>query len=264
MSSTVATRAPRFTPPAAPPARPRPGVAPSGRAPRWSAAPTGPCCGSSPTTSRHRSSSRARRVDPGLPSVVEPASAASGVETQLRRIDLDDFFAAEYDGDEVSVEIARPRPSSLRLTRREAAWSCSAPSLAPFSASPSWPPPARWPTTSPSRPGSSRSSPEAKKSSRSTWRSWVSTPLAALAGSTTEGNQGLFTAGLRRRCGPSATIRSIGPVGRGRPGTHPDPRVRRRGVGLARRRRRRGRTAGSQGGGGAAHLWEPRGVPSLF
>src|SRR5262245_23087031 len=57
-------------------------------------------------------------VEPASPSVVEPASAASGVETQLRQVDLDDFFAAEYDGDDVSVEIARPRPSSLRLTRR--------------------------------------------------------------------------------------------------------------------------------------------------
>jgi len=57
-------------------------------------------------------------VEPASGSVVEPASAASGVETQLRRVDLDDFFAAEYDGDDVSVEVARPRPSTLRLTRR--------------------------------------------------------------------------------------------------------------------------------------------------
>jgi Tfp pilus assembly protein FimV len=31
---------------------------------------------------------------------------------------LDDFFASEWEGDDVTVEIARPRPSSLRLTRR--------------------------------------------------------------------------------------------------------------------------------------------------
>jgi Tfp pilus assembly protein FimV len=33
-------------------------------------------------------------------------------------VHLDDFFVAEYDGDDVSVEVGRPRPSSLRLTRR--------------------------------------------------------------------------------------------------------------------------------------------------
>jgi hypothetical protein len=49
-----------------------------------------------------------------VPSVVEPAS---GVETR-RRVDLDDFFAAEYDGDDVSVEVVAPRPSTVRLTRR--------------------------------------------------------------------------------------------------------------------------------------------------
>jgi hypothetical protein len=40
------------------------------------------------------------------------------VETTVRKVDLDDFFASEWDGDDVSVEIVRPRPSSLRLTRR--------------------------------------------------------------------------------------------------------------------------------------------------
>ncbi len=56
-------------------------------------------------------------VEPGPSSVVEPASAASGVET-LRPVDLDDFFASEWDGDDVSVEIVAARPSTLRLTRR--------------------------------------------------------------------------------------------------------------------------------------------------
>jgi hypothetical protein len=36
----------------------------------------------------------------------------------LRRVALDDFFAPEYDGDDVSVEVAHPGPSSVRLTRR--------------------------------------------------------------------------------------------------------------------------------------------------
>jgi hypothetical protein len=40
------------------------------------------------------------------------------VETTARSIDLQDFFASEWDGDDVSVEVAQPRPSSVRLTRR--------------------------------------------------------------------------------------------------------------------------------------------------
>ena len=120
MSSTVATRAPRFTPPAAPTRKATPrrrtvgqGASVVGRADR-------PVLRivaddeQAPVFTRVAPSV----VEPALPSVVEPASAASGVETQPRRIDLDDFFQAEYDGDEVSVEIARPRPSTLRLTRR--------------------------------------------------------------------------------------------------------------------------------------------------
>lgn len=54
-------------------------------------------------------------VEPVLGPVVEGVSAA---EAAPRRIDLDDFFAAEYVDDDVSVEIRRPRPSSVRLTRR--------------------------------------------------------------------------------------------------------------------------------------------------
>ena len=123
MSSTVATRAPRFTPPAAPTRKATPrrrtvgqGASVVGRADR-------PVLRivaddeQAPVFTRVAPSSRSV-VEPARPSVVEPASAASGVETQPRRIDLDDFFQAEYDGDEVSVEIARPRPSTLRLTRR--------------------------------------------------------------------------------------------------------------------------------------------------
>ncbi len=40
------------------------------------------------------------------------------VETPLRRVSLADFFAPEYDGDDASLEVIAPRPSTLRLTRR--------------------------------------------------------------------------------------------------------------------------------------------------
>jgi nucleoid-associated protein YgaU len=39
-------------------------------------------------------------------------------EAPVRRVALDEFFAAEYDDDDVSVEVIQPRPSTLRLTRR--------------------------------------------------------------------------------------------------------------------------------------------------
>ena len=109
MSTTVATRAPRFTPPAAPTRKATPrrrtvgqGASVVGRADR-------------PVLRIVADDEQAPVFTRVAPLVVEPAS---GVETQVRRIDLQDFFEAEYDGDEVSVEIARPRPSSLRLTRR--------------------------------------------------------------------------------------------------------------------------------------------------
>ncbi len=37
---------------------------------------------------------------------------------ELRRVDLDDFFAPEYDGDDQRLELATPRPSRVRLTHR--------------------------------------------------------------------------------------------------------------------------------------------------
>ena len=55
------------------------------------------------------------RISPSLPSA---PSVGEPVEATPRRIPLDDFFAAEYDGDDVSLEVARPRPSTVRLTRR--------------------------------------------------------------------------------------------------------------------------------------------------
>ena len=110
MSTTVATRSGagrtgRFTPPAAPtrkPMRPRrvtgEGACVVGGADR----------------------PMLRIVTSRRPSDVETSALrrSSDVETLPRRVDLDDFFAPEYDGDDVSVEIARPRPSTLRLTRR--------------------------------------------------------------------------------------------------------------------------------------------------
>jgi hypothetical protein len=114
MSSTVATRTPRLTPPSVPTRKPAPrrrtvggGASVVGRVDR----PVLRIVGDrehAPVVTRI----------PARPSrVVEPASAASGVET-VRRVDVHEFFAAEYDGDDVSVEIARPRPSTSRLTRR--------------------------------------------------------------------------------------------------------------------------------------------------
>jgi hypothetical protein len=107
MSTTVATRAPRFTPPAAPTRKAAPrrrtvgqGASVVGRAGR--------------PVLRIVADDEQAPVFTRVPLEVEPAS---GVETR-RRVDLDDFFAAEYDGDDVSVEVVAPRPSTLRLTRR--------------------------------------------------------------------------------------------------------------------------------------------------
>ena len=107
MSTTVATRAPRFTPPAPPTRKAAPrrrtvgeGASVVGRAGR--------------PVLRIVVDDEQAPVFTRVPPVVEPAS---GVETR-RRVDLDDFFAAEYDGDDVSVEVVAPRPSTVRLTRR--------------------------------------------------------------------------------------------------------------------------------------------------
>jgi nucleoid-associated protein YgaU len=120
MSSTLATderstRTPRLTPPAEPTRTPTPrrrtlgqGASLVGRTDR----PVLRIVGdreSAPVITRVPS------VGPASPSVVEPAS---DVETEVRRVDLQDFFAPEYDGDDVSVEVAPLRPSTLRLTRR--------------------------------------------------------------------------------------------------------------------------------------------------
>jgi len=102
MSSTLATRTSRFAPPAAPTRKATrrrttdAGASVVGRADR-------------PVLRIVADDERGAVVTRVAPPVdVDP----------LRRVALDDFFAPEYDGDDVSVEIVRPRPSSLRLTRR--------------------------------------------------------------------------------------------------------------------------------------------------
>ena len=51
-----------------------------------------------------------------LLSSVELCPSVEPVETT--RVDLDDFFAPEYDGDDVRLEVAAPRRSTVRLTHR--------------------------------------------------------------------------------------------------------------------------------------------------
>src|SRR4051812_43535081 len=94
--SITATRTPRLTPPAAPTRKATPrrrtlgqGASVVGRADR-----------------------------PVLRIVADVEQLPVLTRITPRRVPLDDFFAPEYDGDDVSVEIAQPRPSSLRLTRR--------------------------------------------------------------------------------------------------------------------------------------------------
>ena len=120
MSSILATRTPRFMPPAKPTRTATPrrrtvgqGASVVGRAAR-------------PVlriVADDEQSPVVTRVVPQKPSVepklsVEPEPSVELVETTHRRTVLDDFFASEREGDDVTLEIARPRPSSVRLTRR--------------------------------------------------------------------------------------------------------------------------------------------------
>jgi LysM repeat protein len=119
MSTTVATRAGRFAPPAEP-TRKR---ASTRRVTGDRAAVVG-------RTDRpvlrivadDRQTPVITRIRPGLtpePSIeLTPAPSVDPVDTTGRRVDLTEFFAADYDGDDVAVEILGPRPSTLRLTRR--------------------------------------------------------------------------------------------------------------------------------------------------
>jgi hypothetical protein len=115
MSSSTATRTPRFTPPAAPTRKPTPRRRTVGQ-------------GASLVGRGDRPVLRIVTDHDGAPVVtrVRPASSVpliepvetTAVETLPRRVDLEEFFAAEYDGDDQAVEIGERRPSSVRLTRR--------------------------------------------------------------------------------------------------------------------------------------------------
>jgi hypothetical protein len=103
MSSILATRTPRL----APPAKPTRTATPRRR------------------TVGQGASIVARADRPVLRIVVEDEQSpvvtrvmSEPCEAPIRRVALDDFFASEWEGDDVSVEIARPLAKSLRLTRR--------------------------------------------------------------------------------------------------------------------------------------------------
>lgn len=100
MSSLTATRTPRLTPPAAPTRKPTPRRRTLGQ-------------GASLVGRADRPVLRIVADDEQIPVVTR---VCPPVET--RRVRLDEFFAAEYDRDDVSVEVVEPRPSTLRLTRR--------------------------------------------------------------------------------------------------------------------------------------------------
>jgi hypothetical protein len=97
MSSLTATRTPRLTPPVAPTRKPTPRRRTLGQG-----------------------ASLVGRADRPVLRIVadERASVVTRVAPPIRRVALEEFFAAEYDGDEQALEVVRPRPSSLRLTRR--------------------------------------------------------------------------------------------------------------------------------------------------
>jgi hypothetical protein len=105
MSSTLATRTSRFAPPTVP-------TVPTRKAPRRRTTDSG----ASVVGRADRPVLRIVADDERGPVVTRLVPAPS--EEPLRRVALDDFFVPEYDGDDVSVEVARPRPCSLRLTRR--------------------------------------------------------------------------------------------------------------------------------------------------
>ena len=124
MSTTIATRTTRMTPPAAP-TRHR-------SAPRRTLTPGGSPIGladrpvlrivaddeRAPVFTRIRPVPSASEVE--LSPSVEHDAGGVGIETveTTTRVNLDEFFAAEYDGDDQRVEIVRRRPSTIRLTHR--------------------------------------------------------------------------------------------------------------------------------------------------
>jgi LysM domain len=106
MSSTLATRTGRFTPPSVPTRKPSPRRRVAGDR-------------ASVVGRADRPVLRIVADDEGTPVVTRIAAPPiAPVELPVRRVALEEFFVAEYDGDDVSVEVVRPRPSSVRLTRR--------------------------------------------------------------------------------------------------------------------------------------------------
>jgi hypothetical protein len=107
MSSTTATRSTRLT-------QPRP----ASLAPRTL---TGPGCSVGGVAERPmlRIVADDERA-PVFTRVLPAQPVVELVETmpETRQVRLDDFFAAEYDGDDQALELAEPRRSGVRLTRR--------------------------------------------------------------------------------------------------------------------------------------------------
>ena len=103
MSTTVATRTPRLTPPPAPTRK---------------AAPRRRTLGEGASVVGRADRPVLRIVADDERSPVITRVAPEPCDAPVRRVPLDDFFASEWDGDDVSVEITQPRPSTLRLTRR--------------------------------------------------------------------------------------------------------------------------------------------------
>jgi hypothetical protein len=103
MSSLTATRTPRLTPPAAPTRKATPRRRTLGR-------------GASLV-------GRADRPVLRIVADVEQAPVVTRVAPEPddlppRRVAIEEFFAAEYDGDEQVLEVVRARANSVRLTRR--------------------------------------------------------------------------------------------------------------------------------------------------
>jgi hypothetical protein len=113
-TTTVAARTPRFAPPAAPTRTSAPRRRTVGQ-------------GASLVGRADRPVLRIVTGGEGAPVItrhappVELQPSVELVETTLettRRVEVREFFAPEYDGDEQALEITYRRPSSLRLTRR--------------------------------------------------------------------------------------------------------------------------------------------------
>jgi nucleoid-associated protein YgaU len=103
MSTTTAARTPRFAPPADP---------------TRTATPRRRTVGHGASIVARADRPVLRIVADGERSAVVTRVLPAPCDAPIRRVALDDFFASEWDGDDVAVEVVRPRPSTLRLTRR--------------------------------------------------------------------------------------------------------------------------------------------------